>query len=238
MGTVLGKFLSRLVNLARSEYDLAQIESANCGENTRLGRGCQFVGTHAISIGENCVVGEYSWFNVNSDRAETSRIEVGDCSLIGRRNFLSSGRAIRLGPYTLTGPDCHLVCADHKISDPCVPYISSGATLDATITLGANCWLGTSVIILGEVAIGHGCVIGSGAVVLKSLPPFSLAVGSPARLIKRFNFLSQAWVNADAWTPEMEAALPSEENYLATLVSRQPHLAIPKLAAGAGIDRP
>lgn len=232
------RFLSRLVNLARSEYDLARLESEVCGEETRLGRGCQLIGPHAIRIGRHCVVGEYSWINANSHSAETSCIEIADYSLIGRRNFLSAGKAIRLGPYTLTGPDCHLICADHRISDPCAPYIASGAVLDDTITLGANCWLGTSVIVLGQVEIGRGSVIGSGAVVLKSLPPFSLAVGAPARLLKRFNFLANTWVDLADWTPEMEAALPSETDYLATLKTRQPHLTLPKLAAGAGIDRP
>lgn len=237
-GAVWAKFLARMVNLARSELDLASFEVLNCGENTRVGRGCQMNGRHGIFIGGNCVIGEHSWFNVNSYDASTSRIDVGDFSLIGRRNFVSSGRSIRLGPYTLTGPDCHLVCSDHNISDAAIPYIAGQSSLDGAISLGANCWLGTSVIVLGTVNIGRGSVVGSGSVVLKDLPPFSLAVGHPARVIKRYDFRRKTWIAADQWSPELESTLPSEEEYLAMLKVSAPRLSIPKLAAGAGVDRP
>jgi len=232
------KFVSRLINLARSEYDLARFEDAQCGKDSRVGRGCQFNGVHGISVGRGCVIGEYGWFNVNSLDAATSSIEIGDFSLIGRRNFVSSGKSIRLGPYTLTGPDCHLVCSNHRISDVVAPYITTGSTLDASITLGANCWLGTSVIVLGQVSIGRGSVIGGGSVVLHNLPPFSMAVGNPARVIKRYDFTRKAWVPAEQWSPASEAALPGEEEYLDLLKTSVPHVRIPFLAAGAGIDRP
>ncbi len=236
--SVWPRFLSRLVNLARSEYDLASLELSHCGERSRIGRGCQLNGTHAIVIGRDCVIGEHSWLNVNSMDPKTSRIEIGDSSLIGRRNFISSGSFIRLGPYTLTGPDCHLACSDHRIVDVTVPYITTGSSIDASITLGVNCWLGSSVIVLGQVTIGHGSVIGAGAVVLKDVPPFSLVVGNPARLIKRFDFTQKIWIPADQWTSEKEASLPKEEEYLATLKTNRPKVRIPFLAAGAGVDRP
>lgn len=235
---VWSKYLSRLVNLARSEYDLAQLEVTNCGEGSRIGRGCQINGAHSISIGRHCVLGEDCWLNVNSGEPLVSRIDVGDFSLIGRRNFISAGRAIRLGAYTLTGPGCHLVCSDHRIDDVTVPYISTGSTIEGSITLGANCWLAASVTVLGQVTIGPGCVVGAGAVVLRDLPPFSLAVGSPARVIKRYNFLKKTWVPVEEWTEAMEAALPREEDYVAALQAKAPNLRIPFLAAGAGVDRP
>ena len=52
------------------------------------------------------------------------------------------------------------------------------------ITVGKNCWLGGSVVVLPGVTIGDGCVIGAGAVVTKDIPANSLAVGNPAKVIK------------------------------------------------------
>lgn len=231
------QFISRLVNLARSEWDLTLLESEICGQGTRFGRGCQILGEKAIRIGSNCVIGEYSWFNINSGDPLKSHISIGDDSLIGRRNFLSAGDSIELGPYTLTGPDCRLIGADHAIADVTLPFISAGSRLKGSIRLGANCWLGANVTIIGNVDIGYGSVVGAGSIVLKDIPPFSLAVGGPAKVVKRFDFSKNDWVGLEYWSDDAESRLPSEEEYLKTLRGRG-RTYIPKIAAGAGVDRP
>jgi len=53
------------------------------------------------------------------------------------------------------------------------------------ITIGKGTWIGAGSIILPGVNIGEACVIGAGAVVNKDIPPFSVAVGVPVRVIKR-----------------------------------------------------
>ncbi len=53
------------------------------------------------------------------------------------------------------------------------------------ISIGSNCWIASNVIILGGVHIGEGCVIGAGSVVNKDIPPFSLAVGNPCRVVRK-----------------------------------------------------
>jgi virginiamycin A acetyltransferase len=56
--------------------------------------------------------------------------------------------------------------------------------LDKPIKIGAACWLSDNVIVLRGVEIGNGAVIGAGAVVTQSVPPFAIAVGNPARVIR------------------------------------------------------
>jgi acetyltransferase-like isoleucine patch superfamily enzyme len=53
------------------------------------------------------------------------------------------------------------------------------------VFIGDDCWIGGNVSILPGVTIGNGCTIGAGSVVTKSIPAFSVAVGSPARVIKK-----------------------------------------------------
>ena len=55
------------------------------------------------------------------------------------------------------------------------------------IIIGNGCWLGGGVIVLPGVTIGDGCVIGGGSVVTKDIPPNSLAVGNPCRVIRKIN---------------------------------------------------
>ena len=53
------------------------------------------------------------------------------------------------------------------------------------ITIKDNCWLESNVVVCGGVTIGEGCVIGAGSVVTKDIPPYSLAVGNPCRVIRK-----------------------------------------------------
>jgi acetyltransferase-like isoleucine patch superfamily enzyme len=52
------------------------------------------------------------------------------------------------------------------------------------VTIGSDVWIGAGCKILGGVTIGDGCVVGAGSVVTKSLPPYSISVGNPAKVVK------------------------------------------------------
>jgi hypothetical protein len=68
--------------------------------------------------------------------------------------------------------------------------------------------------------------------VLDDVPPFSIAVGSPARVIRRYSFLESRWIPVERFGLEEEAALPSLEAYLDALRQRAPAPALHKLASG------
>ncbi len=72
----------------------------------------------------------------------------------------------------------------HNFSDPNIPINQQGLTCKG-ILIEDDCWLGTGVRVLDGVTIGRGSIVGAGAVVTKSLPPYSIAVGVPARVIDR-----------------------------------------------------
>lgn len=59
-----------------------------------------------------------------------------------------------------------------------------GHEFTGSVVIGDDCWIGAGVIILAGVTIGTGCTIGAGSVVKANIPPFSIAVGVPARVIR------------------------------------------------------
>ena len=61
------------------------------------------------------------------------------------------------------------------------------------VIIGDNVWLGEFVLVLPDVIIGKGSIIGANSVVTKNIPAYSIAVGSPARVIKKYNFSTQRW---------------------------------------------
>ena len=203
----------------------------NVGKSSFLDPTAQILGWDNIRIGNNCIISEHTCLNVNSRIDGQFAIEIGDNCFIGRRNFFSSGRKILIGDYCLTGADCKFLGAGH-VADPSKPYINSGTTDTDSINVGVNCWIGVGAIIIGDITIGHGSIIGAGTVLLHSLPPFSIAVGSPARIVKRFSFLSNTWITADDFSEELEALMPNEQDYLKYLTDENHSISMPKVAAG------
>ena len=64
----------------------------------------------------------------------------------------------------------------------------------AAVRIGDQCWLGEGSVVLKGVTLGEGCVVGANAVVTKSAPAWSMLVGSPARIVKRFDLTSGSWM--------------------------------------------
>lgn len=61
------------------------------------------------------------------------------------------------------------------------------------VHIGDGSWLGTHVVIAGNITIGKHCVIGANSVVTKDIPDYSVAVGIPAKVVKRYNFDTKCW---------------------------------------------
>ena len=74
------------------------------------------------------------------------------------------------------------------------------------VVIGSDVWIGSHAIILPGVTIGHGAVIGAGAVVSRDIPPYAVAVGVPARVVKyRFDEVTIARLLATEWWTWPEA---------------------------------
>ncbi len=101
-----------------------------------------------------------------------------NCAIISRDKIVI-GDFVAIGPYVL------IIDFDHKIKDHRLPNFKQGI-LSAPIIIEDNVWIGGHSVILKGVKIGEGAIIGANSVVTKDVPPYSLAVGSPARVIKYF----------------------------------------------------
>lgn len=91
--------------------------------------------------------------------------------------------SISFGDDVLVGPGCHFYPAEHPLDSK--TRHDQLLEFGRPIKVGNKCWFGGRVTVLGGVSIGDGCVIGAGAIVTKDIPPYSLAVGHPARVIKK-----------------------------------------------------
>lgn len=204
----------------------------NIGINTYIDHTVQVLRWSCTRVGKNTIISENSLININHCFDGRPSLTIGDFCFIGRRNFFTTGESIEVKNYCMTGVDCHFLGSGHILSNPFIPYISSGTTNNNRIVIGANCWLGASVTVLGNVSIGHGSIIGANSLVMSNIPPFSVAIGNPAKVVKRFDVEFGQWVNVNDFSASAEEHIPTESVYLKMLEENVPTIAMPFRAAG------
>lgn len=88
---------------------------------------------------------------------------------------------VRIGARVLFGPFVSIFAATHETG---VQSRRDGVEYAMPVVIGDDCWVGGNTTIMPGVTIGRGCTIGAGSVVTRDIPDFSVAVGSPARVVK------------------------------------------------------
>ena len=154
-----------------------------------------------IAIGHRVYLAPHVWLNVEGDAASTEpTIVIGRGCKIGRSSVISAKNCISFGENVLLAPSVLVMDHDHEYRDPSRPIQEQGTTAGGRVFIEENCWLGYGAVVLcqnEDMSIGRNSVIGAHAVVRKTVPPFSVVAGNPARLVKRFDPLSGAWVRPD-----------------------------------------
>ena len=135
-----------------------------------------------ISLGE----GVHLYRGTNVETGRGGSVTIGDdthvqgsCNLKGFLGSLRIGRDVQIAPHCVFSP------YEHGIDDVTVAIRAQPITTKGDIIIEDDVWLGAGVIVLNGVTIGRGAVIGAGSVVTKDIPPFSIAVGSPAAVVRR-----------------------------------------------------
>jgi acetyltransferase-like isoleucine patch superfamily enzyme len=108
-------------------------------------------------------------------------IEIGDNVYIGPFSIVA-GAKIKIGNDCLIASHVGVYGNNHGFKDPDKPIKKQGST-NQTLIIEEDCWIGTGAKVLDGITIQKGCVVGAGAVVTKDLPPYSIAVGIPAKVV-------------------------------------------------------
>ena len=136
-----------------------------CGKNVRIGGRCSFSGIENMHVGNNVLISSNS-------------------------KILTTRAKVIIGDYVMLGQNLTIVTGDHRtdILGKYMMEIKDSEKLpenDADVVIEGDVWAGTNVTILKGVTIGRGSIIASGAVVTKSVPPYSIVGGVPAKVIKQ-----------------------------------------------------
>jgi acetyltransferase-like isoleucine patch superfamily enzyme len=158
--------------------------------NVSIAKDAQIDGRKNIDIGRGSCIGSGVWLCAAGNNI---RMKIGKCVLIGRQSLVSTGGYLEIGDYCLFAPRVYVSDVDHIFADITQPIIQQGGTLNRSLTIEENCWLGVNVVVSGNITVGRGSVIAANSVVLKDVPPFSVVAGVPARVVKMYDFSTKSW---------------------------------------------
>lgn len=124
---------------------------------------------------------------------DNCNIKIGDGCYLGYNLSILAGADIDIKKGVLMASNVLISSENHSINPESDLYYMDQPLNCGKIIIEEGCWIGQNAIILPNVKIGKKCVIGAGSIVTKDIPDYSVAVGSPARIIKRFNFDTHKW---------------------------------------------
>ena len=213
--------------------------------NVVFGDGVQCIGVNSTRIGRGTVVGDGSWLNV-CIRDGQPRIVIGESVLIGRRAVVSSGSYAEVGSYTIFGPNVYVASVEHEYNgNHLKPILMCGIRDLGRVVIEENCWLGMNAIVDGNITVGRGSVVGANSVLRRTIPPFSVAVGIPAKVVRMLNPESNEWepTPTEADVARVEAArkrqpFPDRAAYKAILDKANQGAPVHPIVAGRSLHLP
>jgi acetyltransferase-like isoleucine patch superfamily enzyme len=135
-----------------------------------------------IEIGNLNAVTQVCWLWPEDTDYDGVRIRIGNRNYFNRNLMFDACRMIEIGDDNVFGPDTYITDNNHTFGAGVTP--GHAPMNKGRVRIGNSCWIAAKAIILSDVELGDGCVVGAGAVVTHSSPPGSVVVGVPARVLQ------------------------------------------------------
>lgn len=163
------------------------------GRNSRIAYPALLQNTQFIEIGYNTTILSNARIQNFYPKAGETIIKIGSGCFIGFNTSLLNASRIEIGDNVLFASNVLITSENHGM-DPenSIPYMDQTLSSKPVI-IEDGCWIGEKVCIMPGVTIGSKSIIGAGSIVTKSIPPYCIAVGNPAKVIKKYNFKSHKW---------------------------------------------
>jgi len=136
-----------------------------------------------VEIGDNSTIGPYSIVRSSLLSHLGKGLRIGSQSSLDAYSFVGAGGGVWIGDRVIMGQHISFHSENHNFESVDQPIKDQGITA-LGIVIENDCWVGSNVTFLDGIRVGTGCVIAAAAVVTKDIPPYSIAAGTPARVIK------------------------------------------------------
>jgi acetyltransferase-like isoleucine patch superfamily enzyme len=137
-----------------------------------------------LEIGAQTVLEPGVWITAPG----AARVRIGSGSFLNLGVMVAALDRVQIGDHCMFANGCLITDADHRFDDPDRPVTWQGFTTKGPTQVGDNVWCGANVVITSGVTVGERCVIGANSVVTGDIPPFSIAAGAPARVLRQIRY--------------------------------------------------
>jgi acetyltransferase-like isoleucine patch superfamily enzyme len=161
------------------------IHKKGAGATIRWSTRMDVLPFNQFQLGANSTIEDFS--TVNNGVGD---VIIGNNSLIGMGNTIIG--PIQIGNNVIFAQNIVASALNHEYRDPNQPILAQ-PILKSPIVVEDDCWIAANAVITSGVRIGKHSVIAAGAVVTKDIPPYSVAVGNPAKVLKQYNFETKEW---------------------------------------------
>jgi lipopolysaccharide O-acetyltransferase len=152
------------------------------------------VGGRAIVIGARTEIWPQARLEAMNSHLGDVRIRIGDGVVIQPGIHIGAAVSVQIGDGAMIASRVYITDHDHDFRNPDDPAVTNRRVIARPVDIGRHVWLGEGVMVLKGVTLGDHCVIGAGSVVTRDVPPYSVAVGVPARIVSRFDADARRWV--------------------------------------------
>jgi len=164
------------VKIVNPQYISIGDEVTICDGVTLIARG-----PGGITLGDRVLLNDRVY--LDTETSDVGYIRVEHDVYIGTGTTIFGHKGFEIGDHALLAQNITSTPYSHQYRDPAVNIIDQGG-FTRKVTIGRDSYVGMGVCIMYSADIGEGSVVGSGSVVVKPIPPYSIAVGNPARVIK------------------------------------------------------
>lgn len=168
----------------------------NFGRNSLIIPPYKIWNKKRISIGKGVRIGSFAFLAV-SDKFQTQKFEptliLGDSVSIGANLFISCIDKVEIEKNVLISHRVFIGDHEHDFMDSNTPIIKQPLKKTGKVLIKEGSFIGVNSVILPGVTIGKNCFIGASSVVTKDVPDYSVAVGNPAKIIKKYDPKIKNW---------------------------------------------
>jgi acetyltransferase-like isoleucine patch superfamily enzyme len=178
-------------------YPIYKIQFAKIESRARIFNPTKIEGKKNIHIHNNVIIGNYSWLaSLPLTNSSKPKLIFSSNCRIGNFNHIYCTGEIVFEKGVLTADKVYVSDNLHGYEDIHTPIFKQPIKQLPKVTIGEGSWLGENVCVIGA-SVGKQSIIGANSVVTKDIPDYCVAVGSPARIIKRYCIASQTWKKTD-----------------------------------------
>ncbi len=162
------------------------------GDHSKIIKPLGYSNPDNISIGNNVTINPFCWLFTKQFSDKIPELSIKDGVRIGHFNHITCINKVCLEKDVITADRVYISDNMHTYEDIEIPIMSQPIVSKGEVYIGEGSWIGENVSIF-SCKIGKHCVIGANTVVNKDIPDYSVAVGVPVKIVKRYNFEKRKW---------------------------------------------